>query len=45
MGWIYEKMDDREKALEQYEMLLVDYPHSFFVDEVRQRIRRMEERH
>ncbi len=42
MGWIYEKIGDQEKALRQYENLLVVYPYSFFSDEIRQRIRKIE---
>ena len=42
VGWVYEKRGKPKKAMEQYETLLVEYPQSFLVDEVRRRIRRIE---
>ena len=43
-GWILEQKGDREEALSRYEILLTDYPHSLTADDIRQRIRKIEEK-
>ena len=42
-GWILEKTGKRKEALDTYEALLLKYPQSFLIDEIRIRIRRLEE--
>lgn len=42
MGWICENTGKWKEALEYYEFLLTEYPQSFSIHEIRQRIRRIE---
>jgi len=42
MGWIYERTGKSQLAFNQYERLIVDYPQSFLLDDIRGRLRRLE---
>jgi len=41
-GYLYEKLNNDKLALLQYEKLLTDYPHSLFIEDIRNRIRNIE---
>jgi outer membrane protein assembly factor BamD (BamD/ComL family) len=42
-GYLYEALNDPKKALEQYDRILTNYPHSLFTETARKRIRYLEQ--
>jgi tetratricopeptide (TPR) repeat protein len=42
-GYLYEVLNDPQKAMEQYDKILTNYPHSLFTETARKRIRYLEQ--